>query len=98
MASKPVKALISDWEKVGPVIMIAAGVGLVLVGLIVRKRHRGSAEAQEKEKWPSNSPAVLGWVETRASNSKRMPHLNRHTLDGVKVFSLSELLIHHVKN
>ncbi|MGY3483133.1 hypothetical protein ACVW1C_001016 [Bradyrhizobium sp. USDA 4011] len=63
------KALISDWEKVGPVIMIVAGVGLVLLGLIVRKRHRGSVEAQEKEKRPSNSPAVLGSLAVACQGS-----------------------------
>ncbi|WP_156929193.1 MULTISPECIES: hypothetical protein [unclassified Bradyrhizobium] len=43
------KALIADWETVGPVIMIAAGVVLVFLGLIAKRRHRRSVESHENE-------------------------------------------------
>ncbi|WP_375780237.1 hypothetical protein ACE103_16190 [Bradyrhizobium sp. ma5] len=43
------KALMADWEKVGPLIMIAAGLVLVLLGLIAKRCHRRSVESHENE-------------------------------------------------
>ncbi|MHC2463499.1 hypothetical protein [Bradyrhizobium embrapense] len=43
------KALIADWENVDPLIMIAAGLVLVLLGLIAKRRHRRSVESHENK-------------------------------------------------
>ncbi|MGY3483127.1 hypothetical protein ACVW1C_001010 [Bradyrhizobium sp. USDA 4011] len=43
------KALIADSENVGPLIMIVAGLVLVLLGLIAKRRHRRLVESHENE-------------------------------------------------
>ncbi|MGY4311284.1 hypothetical protein [Bradyrhizobium sp. JR3.5] len=42
-------ALLSDWEKVVPALMMAVGLVLVLIGFVARSRHKLSEEATEEE-------------------------------------------------